>query len=102
MTVNGLASVVASCFRVSFPIRSGPSVFFDLREMSISVTCFSQQKILLNVFGPKSTFVLFVFTLKTLWKYWLNRFALPSSFSATLFCKCILCGYSGAFLMDLR
>ena len=94
--------MVASCFSVSFPIRSGPFTFFDLRELSISVTCFSQQIILLNVFGPKSTFVLFVFKLKTLWKYWLNRFAFPSSFSATLFCKCFSCGYVRAFLMDLR
>ena len=40
------------------------SFFFDLREMGISVTCFSELVILLNVFGPKSTFVLFVFKLK--------------------------------------
>ena len=85
MTVNYLASVVASCFRVSFPIRSGLFAFFDLREMSISVTCFLQQVILLNVFGPMSTFVLFAFNLKTLWNYWLNRFTFPSLFSATFF-----------------
>ena len=41
MTVNDLASEVASCFRVSFPIRSGPFAFFDLRELSISVTFFA-------------------------------------------------------------
>ena len=97
MTVNDLASVVASCFRVSFPIRSGPFAFFDLREVSNSVTCFLQQVFLLNVFGPKSTFVLSVFKLKTLWKYSLKKFAFPSSFSATLFRKCVSCGYGGAF-----